>query len=278
MQTYTLQSLLSLPPDFPLEADKLTLTDNTKSIHYIPRTPQELMAIHQVLPEKFITVIGCAIFREYAQCTQYMYPVDWYDSIPENFQIITAKEERAPFIKKQVRNLKNTHLPVGFNRYYCDFWEVNEFKEFQATIDMNKIIDDAAKRAVDEADHIDYDKIRDDDMLIYNYTANISVHKKILSLLRAIIRNKFTSFLNDKDKAQDSLEDIYFPLKMAECKDEVFQAKIEVKFISLVYFAYLLSNSINDLFLLNDYPPFGVNEKKELEYLVKVFANCRLIK
>lgn len=277
MQQYTLQSLLKLPADFPLETDTPVLTDQTESIHYLPRTPQEFMAIHLYLPQKFITVVGCQILQQCDEFTHYLYPTDWFDYIPDNSVVITSKEIRVRFKKRAIHNVSKTHLPVGFRRYHYDYWSLNReaYDKFETTIDIERIINLASERAVEEADHINWDDIYDDDILIYNYTANISTHKKILKLMKAILRSQF-SFWYNRNEAQDALEDIYFLLKKCPVKNGVYQTEIQIEFNSLAYFAYVLSNCINDLFLMNDYLPFTDKEKEEIKYLVKVFANCRL--
>ncbi len=278
-ETHTLQSLLNLPADFPLETDTPVLTDNTKSIHYVPRTPQEFIAVHLYLPDKFITVVGCQILQECDEYIHYLYPADWFNYIPHNSVVITSKEIRVRFNKKAIHNISKTHIPVGFRRYHYDYWCLNkeELDKFETVIDFNKIINLAAEKSENKVNHINWDDVYDDDILIYNYMANITTHKKILKLLKAILRSQFSFWFN-RNAAQDALEDIYFILKKSPSENGVYQTEIEVEFNSLVYFAYVLSNCINDLFLMNDYIPFNNNEKKELEYLVKVFANCRLVK
>lgn len=59
-----------------------------RTVSYLPKTPEEYEAIKLMEPDN-LKKVGCQIWEEENGVTHWLYPSEWYDSIPNGTEIIS---------------------------------------------------------------------------------------------------------------------------------------------------------------------------------------------
>jgi len=84
---------------------------------YTPKNKADLNRIISDCTHKQLTNMGCGVWEKTKEHTHYLYPGEWYNHIPEDFEIVSISGKTSKFKKgKSDDDIRFGCLPYGFLR------------------------------------------------------------------------------------------------------------------------------------------------------------------
>ena len=83
-------------------------------VSYIPNTEQEYDALG-LLSDESLEKIGCQLWEDKGHQALWLFPMQWYEDIPEGYPVVTIMDERKPFkLSEMSCDARGGALAFGF--------------------------------------------------------------------------------------------------------------------------------------------------------------------
>jgi len=106
-----IRELIGVGPNEPVEVLCSQCERNGRTVYYTPRTEAEFDKL-KTAPESLL-IDMCLVKCEDGH---YLYPGEWFDYIPEGYEVVDIHGEKIPFSKKLSDDIRFGCLAYGFKK------------------------------------------------------------------------------------------------------------------------------------------------------------------